>query len=215
MLPFAVMQREKDGHMLETPKDTFTDKVKKMSYDTMDNQQIRLSDRKLALAWLAGIIDADGCVHFMTRTRRGYISHTPAIDVATINPATAEIVNLVTSEFGSMCWFMKPSSKLQAVRVSGIGRCIRLLEEIIPYMVTKQKEAELMLEWCKSRNGKKKVLRFIKGKRINSGYTEDENSLIAKVKKLKSDRNLRDYTPSPCWLLQGEDIVRSVGKPSE
>ena len=181
-----------------------------MLNNTMGNQQIRLSDRNLALAWLAGIIDADGCVHFMTRKRRGYISHAPAISIATINPATAEIINFVTSEFGSMCWFMKPGGNIQGIRVSGIGRCIRLLNKIIPYMVTKQKEAELMLKWCMSRNGKKKNFRFIKGKRPESGYTEDENNLVAEVKRLKSDRNLRDYTPSPCWLLQGEDIVRSL-----
>lgn len=185
----------------------------------MDNPQIRLSDENEALAWLAGIIDADGCVHFMTRKRKDAVCRTPAIDIATINPATAEIINLVASQYGSMCWFMRPHNTLQAIRISGIGRCTRILEKLIPYMVTKQKEAELMLQWCRLRSKKTATLRFSKGNHKDrsgeSVYTEDEESLVAEVKRLKSDRNLRDYMPSPRWLSRGEDIVRASVRAEE
>ena len=59
----------------------------------------------------------------------------------------------------------------------------------------------------------KENLLFTKGEtkcsKPNSGYTDKEEELVALVKHMKSDRNLRDYMPDPCWIMQDEEIVRT------
>jgi len=178
----------------------------------VDNQQVRLQElirlnKKMivARAWLAGTIDADGCIFFMSRKRRGrWLVHEPAVDIASICPATLNCVARTMDKLGSACFITSPNQKVRATRTSGIRRCKALLSQLVPFMVTKQIEAQLMLMWCDSRL-----------KRAGQPYSEEEDNLMQAVKKMKSWRNLRDYTPTPWWLDnddQGEDIVRSPGE---
>jgi len=186
----------------------------------MDNQQIRQADTGKELAarcWLAGTVDADGCIHMTTRERRGYISHTPNIDIASVCPATIEVLVKTINMLGTGGNVNRINGGCQAIRVAGIKRCRTILSKITPFMVTKQEEAILMLEWCNSRLEKSGFLTFQAGNSCQSGnkrakdaaYSEYENSLMVAIKQLKSARNLRDYMPNPWWLSQGEDIVRT------
>jgi hypothetical protein len=173
----------------------------------MGNQQVRLSLREkqvATLGWLAGMIDADGCLGFQTRIRRGkHIVHEPYIDVSSVCPASIERLVAAFESLGIGCFVAHEKQDCVGVRVSGIERCKGAVMVLNHFMVVKQKEAQLMLEWCLSRN-----------ERFKQPYSDYEDSLIAKVKAMKNERNLRDYMPTPCWLFKGEDIVRTLRETS-
>ena len=184
----------------------------------LDNQQIRLSEETryiASIAWLAGMIDADGCIHFAKRDRRGYTSYSPLVDIATNNERTINILVDLFEKIGVSVYVVRAKQRTcVSIRVQGINKCLPVLKEVMPFMVTKQREAELALLWCESRHGKKLGGRSVKGrqkflKSTLGAYTDTEKHLIAEVKRMKTDRNLRDYMPTPCWLEQGEDIVRT------
>lgn len=161
----------------------------------MDNQQVRLKQmlelrKKMiaAQAWIAGMIDADGWIGFQSRERRKkWTTHEPAIDIASICPAAIRILELTINRLGCGCFIKKGEV---GIRITGLKRCKILLEQIIPFMVTKQLEAQLVLEWCNSRLNHDK----------QTPYTEDELEYLDNIKRMKSLRNLRDYTPTPYWL---------------
>lgn len=161
----------------------------------MDNQQVRLKQmlelrKKMitAQAWIAGMIDADGWIGFQSRVRKGkWATHDPAVDIASICPATIRILDETIRKLGCGCYVRKGNV---GVRVVGLRRCKTLLEQVISFMVTKQLEAQLILEWCNSRLGHDK----------QTTYTKDELEILDNIKRMKSLRNLRDYTPIPYWL---------------
>ena len=173
----------------------------------MDNQQVRLSLREKQIAtlgWLAGMIDADGCLGFQSRLRRKkWLTHEPYIDVSSVCPASIERLVAACESLGIGCFVAHEKQKCAGIRIAGIERCKGAVMVLRRFMVTKQKEAELMLEWCLSRN-----------EHSSQPYSDYEDSLIAKVKSMKNERNLRDYMPTPCWLFKGEDIVRSLRETS-
>lgn len=174
----------------------------------MDNQQIRLSalKRLAARAWIAGMIDADGCIAFMSRDRKGYTTHEPYVDVASINSATIVALQKSFEFIGTGCFVTQTTERgLTGIRCSGIKRSHGLLSQVVDFMVTKQLEAELIIEYCLSRLKSRDRNKF-------APCTPEELEYVDFVKRAKTLRNLRDYTPVPWWLKQGDDIVRTSGE---
>lgn len=172
-----------------------------MKDDIIDNQQVRLI---VARAWLAGMIDADGCVSFLTKKQKGYKSITPLVDISTICLTTKNVLSRTLQYLQIPFWVSRQWGKSGnfTIRVLGYRRLVKYLPQVIPYMVTKKEEAENCLKFCKLR------LDRLEKKFQAKPYTQEEFQLIESIKKAKTIRNLRDYMPDILWL-QDKDIVRS------
>lgn len=100
-------------------------------------------------AWLAGIFDGEGCISF---TRRNKGSATPCVSVCNTSKSMimkicmlyreCEIAFDVTDRL-----INHPTKKpIYVVRVSRLKSVIKLTDEIIPYLVNKRVQAELVRE---------------------------------------------------------------------
>lgn len=166
----------------------------------MDNQQVRLV---IAKSWLAGMIDADGCITFAISMQEKKYKHIdPVVDITTSCKATIRVLVQTIKLIGAACYvYSSKRDKVYNTRIAGYKRLNNFLPLVIPYMVTKQGEAINCLEFCKSRLS-------IPTKPFKAKpYTQKELDLIQSVKKAKITRNLRDYMPNILWL-QDKDIVR-------
>lgn len=179
-----------------------------MKNTTIGNQQERLIAAK---SWLAGMIDADGCITFAVsyqkyRNKQGNQTNKlldPLVDIATSCTGTKDVLVKTIKFIGAACYVTGRYKKnpCYTIRVSGLRRVNNFLPLVIPYMVTKKEEAEKLLQFCQSRLAKQ-----IKFK--SSPYTSEELELFSSIKKIKVIRILRDYMPDILWL-QDKDIVRS------
>jgi len=84
------------------------------------------------------------------------------------------------------------------VDVRGMKRCRPLLRRLIPFLVTRREEAEILLALIDKRLTKA----------TTKPLTSDETDALRQIKELKHRRHLRDFQPCP-FYSKGEDKVRS------
>jgi hypothetical protein len=136
----------------------------------MDNQQAKIED----IAWMAGFIDGDGSL-CMTRTNAGKFKADGApvggfvprlticnTDWSTLDElkAIADSLSLPYHVYEDMTYYKKPHKSTHNPRwhwsVQGMKRMSRWLPVLIPYLKTKRRQAELLLEYSVSRAAKMK-----------------------------------------------------------
>jgi hypothetical protein len=122
-----------------------------------------ISRKDLTLAWLAGLIDGDGCISFqrMSETRRlkRTSSHlVPYITITSTCTLTYEyMVKLYKELEVPLHVSMKPNTNperqkpVYIFKTHGLKRSKTLLPLIMPYLVTKKREAELVMEFIEIR----------------------------------------------------------------
>lgn len=182
----------------------------------IDNQQINLF---IATAWLAGMIDADGCISYTDKGGRGQ-QIVPIIDIASSCKGTTNVLYRTIKLIGGAPFITRQYKQTgcYTTRISGYKRVAKFLPLIIPFMVTKQEEAEKMFRFVTSRLNTKKTqeIRHVKTKdgreynmKVNvKPVSEKDKKLFQEIKDIKVNRSLRDYNPDVLWL-KGEDIVRT------
>lgn len=166
------------------------------------------------IAWLAGFIDADGCIRLKKgakNAKKGQNSLIPHITVAnvcvlTLNRITAILNELTESVRSSRKKPTSPAhSKLHNVDVMGMMQAKPVLEAVLPYLVTKKLEATLLLRFIDRRQARE---------HRNKPYVSDDYLIHQAMAYLKKTRHLRDYMPSVEEILN-EDIVRTNAKALE
>lgn len=104
--------------------------------------------------WLCGIIDADGSISFARRRRKLKLTNfghtwTPKIEVSSVCKEEIDNIQRICENRGNTCWHYpkrgKPSLRW-ALQANG---CRWLLPQIAKHLVTKKKQAELLLEVLK------------------------------------------------------------------
>lgn len=126
-------------------------------------------------AYLAGLIDADGCISIF--------DHKRGSNVITLMLANS---NIPTLEYLQSLWGGNVSvgpNKVNGKQYKDIGRLrwgsqaiiVDILYAIRPYMNIKSKQADLMLEWCQSRQNRPSH---------TAGYTERENEIAEQFRSL-------------------------------
>ena len=120
----------------------------------MDNQQERL-------IWLAGLIDGEGYLG-INKTRRdnrfsGY-QMTPRLIIVNTNQDVLQVVTQTLDEYGLAYYvgWRKPGVYKArywkwALEVSGVKRLSRFLPVVLPNLVCKKPQAELLLAYCQDR----------------------------------------------------------------
>lgn len=167
-------------------------------------------------AWLAGFIDADGCIRLkkgMKNSKKDQNCLVPHVSIHNVCCITlnrcAELIGKVIPNYttGRKVRVKKEHSTMHVIEFLGMKRCEIILPLIEPYLITKKLEAILLLEFIKTRNEKLAVSK-------QANYSEREYKLYSAIKYLKKTRHLRDYMPSIDEILN-EDIVRTDAKALE
>lgn len=165
----------------------------------MDNQQVR---RALRLSWLGGIIDGEGCLTFNVRVKNGHEQQTPLLSIDNQDPYILETAVEILKAEGIGPWVSRSSKTeknhgMTTLRISGLRRIHTALPIIVPYLVSKRREAELMYEFCVDRLSRSPYVGSSMG--VGTPPTGLQRELMAQIKALKKARYLRDYTPAPDW----------------
>lgn len=173
----------------------------------MDNQQETLC------AYLAGLLDGEGCISVGTPAgKRGAGFNT----VCTITNTNAKLVDFLVEKLILLeipChvqWYShkanaRPYAQLSIRRQGGIKKFLSL---VLPYLVAKRQQAELMLELVESR-----IAKFNSVQRNSKAWqaSEREAVIVTTIKALnqKGKRLPNDYMSD---AKIGEDIVSTAAK---
>lgn len=173
----------------------------------MGNQQRSLEIR---LSWLGGILDGEGTISFASKfsptSRQTNYHFRPQITVTNSDPRMIEEIVSILKEV-NCAYYIKSAgnpNKRKAnwkeyteVHFEGMKRLHKFLPVIIPYLVSKRRQAELLLQYIESRfAGEHKA-----------PVSDEQAAIVLQVKQL----NHRGVLNRPETLRRtptGEDIVR-------
>lgn len=117
-----------------------------------------ISRKDLTMSWLAGYIDADGCISFErianNRRTRKTAHHRPYVSITTTCTLNYNRLLEIYNEYGIPfhCAIKangdpERRKPVYVFRTIGLRRCKKILPLIMPHLVGKLKEAELMMEY--------------------------------------------------------------------
>lgn len=98
-------------------------------------------------AYLAGLIDGEGCISIRRCKQGKFIYYKPMIEVGMTDKGPIE---LLEKNFGNSAWYeIIPTGKRKLIchkwRVTGT-RCLPILNAILPYLIVKKKQAEIVIK---------------------------------------------------------------------
>ena len=156
----------------------------------MGNQQAKISE--LNISWFAGFVDGEGSFCFVAKPPRKGSNHNSVKPTFSINncdvPTLHDCTELLeTYNIPHWIWWRRtnhPKHKMQwCLRIDGHKRLKRFLIWVTPYLHTKRKQAENILDFLNLREGKVGL----------SPYTDKEKLLVKTVKDLNR-KGPNDYT---------------------
>jgi hypothetical protein len=130
---------------------------------SLDNQQRSIEER---LCWLGGIIDGEGCITAMaghTKTGHGHLykyrRFVPLISIVNTDKTMVdEIVDILTTvEIGHWVSYRESFTKHPTwkakweIMISGMKRCQKAAEVLVPYLVSKKSRLLLLKTWVDRR----------------------------------------------------------------
>jgi hypothetical protein len=102
-------------------------------------------------AWFAGIIDGEGCISLFKRSTY----YVPAVKIANTNEKLINKCKEILNEAGIEYYIRysdrgerKNAKPAWEIALESRPRVVATLELILPYLVSKKEQAELVLEWC-------------------------------------------------------------------
>ena len=135
--------------------------------------------------YLAAFIDADGCVSIHKQpSTGGKTNYVPHVGISSTCKKTIEYLDrkFKECEYGHYITFRKVTNPnwtdRYVIEVRGMLRCKKILEDIVEYMVTKEDEAKIVLEFIRLRQSHSKMI----------PYSEEEMKCIENVKLAKKNR---------------------------
>lgn len=165
-------------------------------------------------AWLAGILDAEGSIGLYKNGNGAYYAR---VTITNTDRLMKHAIEEILEDHGIAVYIQdnqRQKNKNWKPRwqmiFTGAAKPKGLLDLVLPYLVTKRREAELALEFIESRSSKRYLNR--EGSRwTRDPLTEREQFIVEEVKRLKNVRHLRDHTRS----AKSEDMVRPARRRAE
>lgn len=114
------------------------------------------------LAWVAGIFDGEGSLTIKRSNRSGTVHYQLWVTVGMSDrPENEKALKILQKAFGGNISRIKPKgNRIGAVAWTVVSnQALECLKKVIPYLVIKKKQAELLIEFqsnCISRTGPKK-----------------------------------------------------------
>jgi len=147
------------------------------------------------LAYLAGIVDGEGCIS-ISKVHRSKTNSTPYDGIrlsarVNISNKSKLLMEELDSTAGHLANyrpydFNNPLRKGQAYiwEIGKLQNIVEFLESIYPYLIVKKKHCEVLLQFCKSRIGKNHL------SNPDRGYTKDEHVLYLQLCNLNNGGGL-------------------------
>lgn len=108
-----------------------------------------MNEAEYKIAWAAGFVDGEGC--FIMQPNTGSDSYTIALDVTQTHP---EPLDILASLFGGKVKVRKaPTAAGNVVYIwhmGGVKKITPIIEALLPHLVLKKRQAELILDYCKT-----------------------------------------------------------------
>lgn len=182
---------------------------------------MELSNQQERLAFLGGIIEGEGCVSLQKVNRpNGRTRYMSRID---INNTSLELVNVIVELIKAVGVSPYVHWKYQqrkhdgfnyapcaCIRIAGVKRTITFLEMIIPFLVSKKEQAQLVLAFCKRRLTVPQ----------NSHYDKVDDDTYQRMSNLnkKPSYRMHESSETNTWnpdiykdiYLSGEDRVQTI-----
>lgn len=102
-------------------------------------------------AWLAGIIDGEGCISLFRRSTY----YVPSVKIANTNEKLINRCKEILEEVGIEYYIRysdrgerKNAKPAWELVLESRPRVVAVLELILPYLVSKDEQAKLVLDWC-------------------------------------------------------------------
>ena len=165
-------------------------------------------------AWLAGFMDADGSIGLKKGFKNVKKDQHSLIPRVTFHNTCCATLNRIADLLEKMELPAKTSSHkrekpnhsaMANIQVMGMKQCGPLLKCLVPYLVTKQTEARILLQFI--------ARRTTRGVR-NKPYEPVDYQAHSALAYLKKTRHLRDYVPTVEEIFD-QDIVRTTAKAVE
>lgn len=120
----------------------------------MNNTSIQLK-----LAWLAGIMDGEGTlgIHKHARKNGNKSVYAVAFSVGNTDKKMIDQVSSILKCVGVQACPSVYQIKLKSwkpmyfIQIGKRSEIVKILDKLLPFLVTKKERASLVLEWCKSR----------------------------------------------------------------
>ncbi len=135
--------------------------------------------------WLAAFIDADGMIGIHKQPRNGNGQLVPYVKISTTCEKTHHFLGEALVELGVGHYWTKRAGQKQGwkevwvLTVAGMKRCDKFLKLLLPYFVTKEEEAKIMLHFIDARLSSP----------MRRGYTPSQLAMVDRMKELKKLRN--------------------------
>jgi len=141
--------------MLEHPKAHHYYQGNNMSDETMGNQQ---EVSEIELAWLAGMLNGDGCFSLTFRSRNGKLKCDMSLTITQCDPGVIDKADELFNKIGITPGISEYAASGAGVRtkwnlrISKMAHIHRVIEAIIPYMIgEKAAQANLMKRYLDRR----------------------------------------------------------------
>jgi len=171
--------------------------ARRISKDALKEQLLKeIAELKLRIlpeiiAYIAGIIDGEGCISIQVERRRRIIygkeintvTFRPYLEVGMTDEACLRFIHKAIG-LGSLRLkkHEPPLKDSWALVVTGQSNLTMILSLVIPYLIVKRKQGELTREFCMSRMFEDHP-RF--GVTDKSGYSIREREIVTQVKSLQ------------------------------
>lgn len=152
-------------------------------------------------AWMAGILEGEGYISIFYNRRRNRRSEekfvTANVVVGNCDPYLIQAISTLWERLGlkfSYEWkknhlYNKNSQQALLLRINSVGSVAKLLCAVHPYMKTKIKETNIILEYADYRNSIIKLSNEKRGKQIKYKHLMDWNYVDSLIKKCAEVRS--------------------------
>lgn len=151
--------------------------------------------RQTELAWLAGLLDGEGAL-CLSRAKQGkHTIYAPVCRIDMTHAVTIDRVELILKQlrlnYRRFCYVRKNKKhkKANIITVNKQFDLTRLLEKLLPYLVTKVEHAKVLLEFVRDRIGADHRNSRNRRGLFHGTYTGKEPRLYARVKQLNKRGN--------------------------
>lgn len=183
--------------MLETPKAQDTSMVTIPEDITMDHQQA------IDCAYIAGLMDGEGSFCYSRHVNKtGLIKLTPRMSMGITNQDVDLKLKYFCTKYGIAHYCMKrlypePYLPVYVIEIKRILHLKRFLELILPYMVGKKRQVELLLRFCLSRMTEDGNLVYRGASRISPGYPDWVHDSYLEMHVLNGGRRNKKFNTNP------------------
>lgn len=148
----------------------------------------------IIMSYIAGIIDGDGSFSLIRENRVSGYKYYPCIQLSNVFEG---MIDMLHQLFGGTKKIKSPqghAKKIQYVwNVRGLDSCKNVLQRIIPYIVLKKKQANLLLNYVINADKLNPEMEKVRIQAMNNDCLVAEGNVVKQAKKNTKDENFWAY----------------------